>query len=78
MTMDYEKKYKEVFKKAKIELQAYGSKDCGAARQKWTDDDKEQCDLLIEQLSTLKRTLALDFRNEIKWLKSLKQRMEER
>ena len=42
-------------------------------KPKWNEEDKEQCDLLIEQLATLKRTLALDFRNEIKWLKSLKQ-----
>lgn len=46
-------------------------------KPKWTGEDEEQCSLLIRQLATLKHTLALDFRNEIKWLKSLKQRLEE-
>ena len=63
--------YKKEAEKAIAWLEKQGQKP------KWTEEDKEQCNLLIEQLATLKRTLALDFRNEIKWLKSLKQRMEE-
>jgi hypothetical protein len=72
--MDYEKKYKAALEWMRGMYDGFHGK---TKKPKWTEEDKEQCDLLIEQLATLRRTLALDFKNEIKWLESLKQRMEE-
>ena len=74
MIMDYEQKYKEALGWMRGMYDGLHGK---TKKPKWSWEDKKQCDLLIERLSTLKRTLALDFRNEIKWLKSLKQRMEQ-
>ena len=41
-------------------------------KQEWSEEDEKNRDLLIKQLSALKCSFALDFKDAINWLKSLR------